>query len=64
MRTTNSLPMERLQCKACGAFGLVPMDVEEIEIDDEISDEFGLSTGTDNKEDDVELEDFEDFENI
>lgn len=28
--------MERLQCKACGAFGLVPMDVEEIEIDDEV----------------------------
>jgi hypothetical protein len=30
--------MERLQCKACGAFGLVPMDVEEIEINDHVID--------------------------
>ena len=37
----------------------------EIEIDDEISDEFGLSTGkSDEDEDDVDLEDFEDFENV
>lgn len=40
-------------------------DDYEIEIDDEISAEFGLNTGTSGaKEDDIELEDFDDFDSL
>ena len=34
--------MEFLKCKACGSFGMVPMDVRLVDKDDEVDDDQGL----------------------